>query len=740
VNKMQRLVRATNVGWRALMRALSATDLPMGETWRLNAPWYLSQEASDYPWAFKLVPTVQFCVELYQSTLAATPLKFYTGEGDSKNEIPRVKGNIVDMWANANTEQTGYELTEDLVGSLEVFGNAYLFKDYAGTKRVQQFWMLNPETVSPVRGKGRQTIRFEVKDGGRVVDVPRDQIIHFRRYDPNMGALGVSRLEALRQSYEATRDAQRFLRMFYAKGGMVAGHYSTEQSIDDDDIARLKTQFRQRYQGIENSWDPVFLPKKLAFTRAGLTMAEMQFIETSKLTAQQMYQLFKIPPMLAGQLEGGTGLNSDVATVSMMLFLRFGVMPAAQRIAQKLNEALLGSGEFGFGVSCEYDFTNDPVMVESWLKQAEMWNKATGAPHVSRAEARDRQGLPPRPESEGLDDILVPTTLTDSSTARQLSEVDLENAKNPPAPVVAPPGQDQPQPPPQPKRTVEDLFTRSRELTRMRHDRKLRSQEAKVTTFARRHFAGQARRLKENAREQMRVLALARSFDLNELLRELHDPDSIGKARRLIRGIVNDAGDDALAELGLDLAYSLQSHVAREFVSHKGYNLVAQIDKTTREALREGVGDALAKGAGLDDIVAAIDAVMNERIARAQRIGRTETAAAFNFGTEDGYRQSKVVEKKEWLTAGDEQVRDTHRELDGAQVPLDDVFVSSSGARLGFPGDPSAGDPAEVINCRCTLVPVVDSKARAVEVPPAVAERMNGHAKLVTLEDFVNGR
>src|SRR6185436_20822265 len=98
--------------------------------------WNLTPEYTDFPWAYRLVPTVQFAVDLYQSTIAATPLKFYLGDGDRKKELERTPGNIADMWAKANTEQTGYELTEDLVGSLEIFGNAYLFKDFAGTKKV----------------------------------------------------------------------------------------------------------------------------------------------------------------------------------------------------------------------------------------------------------------------------------------------------------------------------------------------------------------------------------------------------------------------------------------------------------------------------------------------------------------------------------------------------------------------------------------------------------------------------
>lgn len=715
--------------WPLQLRGLSARDLPMGEAWMLNRPWHLPPEANDYPWAYRLVPTIQFCVELYQSTLAATPLRWYIGEGDRKKELTRQTGNIVDLWQAANTEQTGYELMEDLVGSLEVAGNSYLFKDFAGTSKVRQFWVLNPMTCKPVRGPGRSTAHYEVQDGGRIVKVPRDQIVHFRRYDPEMGALGVSRLQALSLAYETQRDSARFLRLFYQKGGMVAGHYSTEMGLDDDDIERLKKQFRIRFQGIENSWDPVFLPRKLAFTRAGLTMPEMQFIESEKLTAAHMYKLFKIPPMLAGQLEGGTGLNSDVAQVSMELFLRFGIMPAAQRIATKLNESLLGSGEFGFNLSCEFDFSNDPVMVGAWLTQAKMWHEATGAYHVSRAEARDRQGLPPRDESEGLDDILVPLGLTDAASAREMSEVDLENAKNPPEPVVAPPKAEE---------QGRVIARGTRDVRRARANRRLAGHEARVATFARRHFLAQTRRVKSKLREQ------SRAYDLNEILRELDDPEAVKRARRLIRAIVSDAGDDAISELALDLGFALTASEAREFVANKGARLVQNIDATTREALREALSEAFADGKALDALIAEVDVVMGERLERASRIARTETTAAYNFGTLEGYRQSGVVEMKEWLSSGDEAVRETHAEMDGQQVPLGDMFISPSGARLAFPGDPDSNDPGEVVNCRCTLVPVVSSGTDRLQgpLPAAIASRMaigNGKPKKgITLEAWLS--
>ena len=71
-----------------------------------------------------------------------------------------------------------------------------------------------------------------------------------------------------------------------------------------------------------------------------------------------------------------------------------------------------------------------------------------------------------------------------------------------------------------------------------------------------------------------------------------------------------------------------------------------------------------------------------------------------------------VVVKKKWLATMDKRTRDVHRdELNGVEVDVDEPFHTSLGDIM-FPGDPNA-DPANVYNCRCTLVYVYDVKKSA---------------------------
>lgn len=84
------------------------------------------------------------------------------------------------------------------------------------------------------------------------------------------------------------------------------------------------------------------------------------------------------------------------------------------------------------------------------------------------------------------------------------------------------------------------------------------------------------------------------------------------------------------------------------------------------------------------------------------RAARTMTTSAENAGRMDSYKRAEdmgIKMGKTWLAAHDNHTRRTHRIYDGMTIPIKEEFAPN----LMFPGDPD-GDPAEVYNCRCTLV------------------------------------
>jgi uncharacterized protein with gpF-like domain len=86
---------------------------------------------------------------------------------------------------------------------------------------------------------------------------------------------------------------------------------------------------------------------------------------------------------------------------------------------------------------------------------------------------------------------------------------------------------------------------------------------------------------------------------------------------------------------------------------------------------------------------------------------------AFRQAVEAGEVSREQITKV-WNATGDNRTRDSHADMDGQEVPLDQPFVTPSGAQLMYPTDSSLGALAEeTIQCRCYLEHRIDFFAGA---------------------------
>lgn len=97
---------------------------------------------------------------------------------------------------------------------------------------------------------------------------------------------------------------------------------------------------------------------------------------------------------------------------------------------------------------------------------------------------------------------------------------------------------------------------------------------------------------------------------------------------------------------------------------------------------------------------------------RSEMVASTETMQAVHAAEKEAFQQgldatgySQQAVTKTWRSAGDNRVRHAHAELNGTSVVgVETPFVTSSGARMRFPGDTELGaGPELVIGCRCSL-------------------------------------
>ena len=87
---------------------------------------------------------------------------------------------------------------------------------------------------------------------------------------------------------------------------------------------------------------------------------------------------------------------------------------------------------------------------------------------------------------------------------------------------------------------------------------------------------------------------------------------------------------------------------------------------------------------------------------RAVMIAENEANAVYGHDEfEDAIREGYTT--KIWVTMQDKRVRDTHREVDEEEIPIDEPFVVG-GSLLLYPKDETYDpDPEETVNCRCSI-------------------------------------
>lgn len=142
-----------------------------------------------------------------------------------------------------------------------------------------------------------------------------------------------------------------------------------------------------------------------------------------------------------------------------------------------------------------------------------------------------------------------------------------------------------------------------------------------------------------------------------------------------------------------------------------------RFDRTVLKAIREG--RALTR----DEVTKITGRLSDSYLQlRGETIARHETMQAMAKGRDDAIRQAVAAGKieaetttKTWRNAADGRVRPTHQHgsLGGQTVPLDQPFVSASGARLRYPHDPAA-PTSETLGCRCWVDYKMDFFARVV--------------------------
>ncbi len=627
-----------------------------------------------------------------------------------------------------------------------------------GAGKFGEIFPRQPHTISivPERGRERyyQVSGYRIDDGSgqNVYELPPSEFLLFKFYNPRNPWRGLAPISAIRMAIAIDQFAQAWSRLFFSKGARPDYAVITPEGVTESEREELEKKLATKFGGAENWFKPVVLEQGVTDIKPlDFKPRDLEWVAQRELSRDEIGAIFGVPDEIMGY---GRDTYENFETAHWVLW-SLTILPLCGMRDVTLTRWAQGNGLLAEGETVATDISQ-VVALKKNLKDLigivkEIWMMGGT---FNEASAAVGLGI----TIEGGDVAYLPSGI-------QLAETVINPPPPPPQLAPAPVAEDNidvPEPEdeeadaPTPEEQAEEKPKRSRKgipYGSPAHGIAFAKHEEKLTEHERRLGRVVARLLREQQTEVLEDLKQSKTFGEIPVIGGVwgKSPQSVANnpfdmdkwmqtfretVRPILLDVIVDAGTAALIDVAGDVAFDVDNPTVTEFLALRNQRFAQRVNETTWNQLKASLTEALNNGESLLQMQERVDNVMGDRIRSSKEtIARTEVNGALNGGTIEGWRQSDVVEEKEWLSTLDDRTRgndprDTfdHVAAHGERVGLEEFFVQT-GEPLEFPG--ADGSAANVINCRCSMTAVIDVKRRK-EKYGDVKSRSNGHAVSIT--------
>jgi HK97 family phage portal protein len=334
--------------------------------------------------------TAGACIRLVSQITGEMPLKVYEGE---KPEVEEARDSW--QWPRLkkapNEEQNAFDFWQDVAMSIEVTGNAFIWKAIA-RRPVRdegdiQLFVLDPANVFLKRDPDTNRKYYEVRRGnGKTERVPASQILHIRGLTLSPGSdMGVSPITQYRETLGAALAARRFQTSFYTSGGgNIPGVITVQDQPSQESLDRFQLELEQRHAGNSR---PLVLTKGATWQTTGLSMKDAEYIEQQKFSAEAVCRIFGVNPRMVGVLlDTQKSWDEDMDN-----FLQVDMAPRLRRIEMALQR---DPDLFPAGSELFPEFLTNAVLKPSLTTRYAAYKNARQGGWTTANEIRANENLP----------------------------------------------------------------------------------------------------------------------------------------------------------------------------------------------------------------------------------------------------------------------------------------------------------------------------------------------------------
>lgn len=345
------------------------------------------------------ISAVYSCVRVIGEAIASVPLEVFR-----KTEEGRVKAEDHPLWKLLHDSpapgMSSFLWRQVLQGHLDLRGNAFCLI-VESRRRIVALIPIHPDrVVVDIQRDGTKKFKVYNRDGGFKI-YNQNEIFHLVGMSDD-GIVGQSPIDTLNDTFSAARNAEKYASRAFKNDGATGIVFSFAGKLKPEIREALKKDWKENHAGGENAGRPLLLEEGASASRLNLSLSQMQFIESRKLSRTEIASIFRVPPHMIGDLERATFSNIEHQSLE---FVAYTVRPWATRWeASLMLDIVAWYNEPDLFV----EFDLDDLARGDIKSRYEAYSSGINAGWLTRNEARVDEN---RNKLEGLDKPLEPTNM-----------------------------------------------------------------------------------------------------------------------------------------------------------------------------------------------------------------------------------------------------------------------------------------------------------------------------------------
>jgi len=278
-------------------------------------------------------------IRLLTESVSSLPISVYRVENNG-DKTEAVKESLYSLLKyKPNTYQNKITFFEKIMMDLCVNGNSYVYIERNRLARVTGLYCMNYEDMTIIQ-KDNQLF-YENGETGEVYD--SNDVLHFTGLTTD-GIEGLSPITQCKKAIGWGMAIEEYGNTFFKNGAKLSGVLSTDRSLSETAIDRLRQSFNNTYSQLSGSNQTAILEEGLTFKPVGISPDQAQFLASRTFSLEEIGRIWNIPPHMLGDLSKSSFNNIEMQSQE---FVTYTLLPYLTRIENEMNLKLFRTSAIG---------------------------------------------------------------------------------------------------------------------------------------------------------------------------------------------------------------------------------------------------------------------------------------------------------------------------------------------------------------------------------------------------------